>query len=356
MKILVGMMHPKHVYMFKNFIQEMTEQGHEVEIVAIEKDLTLTLLKKFQIPFKLIGNNPTSTFGKLSSLPQWTYQTYKIARRFKPDIFIGQAFPHFAYVSALQKKPYIIFEDSEPAHVVQAITFPFATYIVTPSCYREDLGNKHIKFKGYFELAYLHPNNFSPSRSVLEELKLQEGEKFIVLRFVSWNAIHDIGQNGGFDLNTKIRLVNELTKYCKVFITSEGYLPPELEKYRITISPEKIHDLLFFAQMIVGDSQTMTTEAGVLGTPAIRCNSFVGINDMGNFLDLEKNYTLIYNYTDSQEAINKAIELIQRSDLKKEWRIKREKLIDETIDFTQFMVNFVERFNDKVRSSKGEKK
>jgi predicted glycosyltransferase len=40
----------------------------------------------------------------------------------------------------------------------------------------------------------------------------------------------------------------------------------------------------------------MTTEAAVLGTPAIRCNSFVGKRDMGNFIELEKKYGLIFNF------------------------------------------------------------
>ena len=42
--------------------------------------------------------------------------------------------------------------------------------------------------------------------------------------------------------------------------------------------------------MVVADTQTIVTEAAVLGTPAIRYNSFAGENDMGNFVELEQKY------------------------------------------------------------------
>jgi predicted glycosyltransferase len=62
-------------------------------------------------------------------------------------------------------------------------------------------------------------------------------------------------------------LINSLSG--QVFITSEGWLDDGLAKYEINVSPEKMHDLLYYADLLIGDSQTMTTEAGVLGTPAM---------------------------------------------------------------------------------------
>lgn len=347
MRILIGMMHPKHVYMFKNFIRAMTEKGHEIKIVVAEKDLTEYLLKKFDLPYEHIGTNYPSLRQKITSIPKWEFLTFKIAFKFKPDIIIGQALPHIAHAAFLLRVPYLLFEDSEPASVVQAFSFSFATTILTPTCYRKKIGEKHIQFNGFLELAYLHPNHFTPSESILTELGLKKSDKYAVLRFVSWSAVHDIGQQSGFNLDMKKSLVHELEKYCRVLITSEGKLPPELEKYQITVSPEKIHDLLSFAHLFVGDSQTMTSEAGILGTPAVRCNSFVGVNDMGNFLELENDYHLIFNFTNPQDAINKAVELIQRSDLKSEWNMKKKNLLSEKIDVSQFMIDFVERMSGR---------
>lgn len=92
----------------------------------------------------------------------------------------------------------------------------------------------------------------------------------------------------------------------------------------------------------------MTTEAGVLGTPAIRCNSFVGENDMGNFIELEWKYGLIFNYNDIDKAMNKAIELLQKPCLKEEWKNKREQLLKDKIDVTAFMTQSIENYAESL--------
>ena len=58
------------------------------------------------------------------------------------------------------------------------------------------------------------------------------------------------------------------------------------------IPPESIHSLLYYAKMFIGDSQTMTTEAAILGTPALKCNTFAGKLSVPN--ELEEKYNLCY--------------------------------------------------------------
>jgi len=205
------------------------------------------------------------------------------------------------------------------------------------------LGKKHIRFAGYKELAYLHPNRFTPDPSIYEELGIDKGDKYVILRFNAFDAVHDIGRKG-FSLQDKRRLVEALGKYARVFITSESPLSGEFEQYRITTPPEKIHDLLYYATLLIGDTQTMTTEAAVLGTPAIRCNSFVGPNDMGNFIELENKYDLIYSFREPDKAIQKALELLQQAGLKEKWAKKHQRLLSDKIDVTGFMVDFIENY------------
>jgi predicted glycosyltransferase len=174
-------------------------------------------------------------------------------------------------------------------------------------------------------------------------LKLKPGEKYVILRFNVFDAIHDIGKHG-FSVSDQFSLVKELEKYARVFISPERVLPAELEKYVLPISSDRIHHALFYAQLLVTDTQTMTTEAAVLGTPAVRCNNFVGPNDMGNFVELEQKYDLIYSFPQSGQAIQKALELIQRPDLKAQWEQKRQKLLKDKIDVTRFMVDIIENY------------
>ena len=117
---------------------------------------------------------------------------------------------------AVLRRPVIIFNDTENVPMARFITYPFVQTILTPMYFREYIDpKKHIKILGFKELAYLHPNYFSPDPHVLEELGLLPDEKFIIVRFVSWGATHDIGHHG---INDKIGFVKSLENYGRVLL------------------------------------------------------------------------------------------------------------------------------------------
>ena len=150
-----------------------------------------------------------------------------------------------------------------------------ATHLVCPNCCSAWKWNyKKTGYNSYHELAYLHPNHFTPDKNkIISIFNLQK--KNFILRFAQLTAYHDVGKSG---ITTHIaqQLIDVLSPHGNVFITSERPLEPQFEKYRIQISPLDIHHALYFADMYIGDSQTMTAEAAVLGTPSIRFNDFVG--------------------------------------------------------------------------------
>jgi len=95
--------------------------------------------------------------------------------------------------------------------------------------------------------------------------------------------------------------------------------------YRIKINPLDMHHILAYAKLFIGDSQTMAAEAGVLGTPFIRFNDFVG---RISYLDeLENTYNLGFGFkTDEEDRLLKKIdELLKTEKINEEWQIKREK-------------------------------
>lgn len=349
MKILISVNHPAHVHLFKNFIWKMEEKGHQFLIVARDKDKTIELLEKLGFTYILTGKAQTTPSGYLRELIVRIKKFYTIIGDFKPDIVLTQMDPSIGFASFLRKVPYICLADSEPAGLILTSTMPFTQAVLTPSSFRKNLGKKQIIYSGYKELAYLHPGIFTPNISILDELGVRVGDPYIIIRFVSWSAHHDIGEHG---IKNKLAIVKQLEQYGRVFISSESKLSEELEKYALKISPEKIHDVLYFARLLFCDSQTMTTEAGVLGTPAVRCNSFVGSDDMGNFIELEKKYHLIYNFSDENTALNCSISLLKKPGLKREWKERRNKLLSEKIDVTAFMIWFVENYPQSISEIK----
>ena len=65
---------------------------------------------------------------------------------------------------------------------------------------------------------------------------------------------------------------------------------------------------------------------------------------MGNFIELEETYDLLYSFTDGSAALGKAIEILQDPASKEKWRSKRERLLADKIDVTAFMVWFIENY------------
>ncbi|MFC2007798.1 DUF354 domain-containing protein [Chloroflexota bacterium] len=348
MKILVSVGHPGHVHFYKNFIWELEKRGHRVKIAARDKDIALALLENYGFDYELISTRGYGFAGLVIEMLIRHYKFCTLMRRYRPAIAIATFDPSVAQIGKILGISSLIFTDERPTMLmkwppVDLLVSPFAKTILTLTSVLHDFGSKGVKMNGYKELAYLHPNYFKPNPDVLDSVGVSHGDKFVILRFVEWKVSHGHYAHG-LSLDAKRRLVQELEKHARIFITSEEPLSEEFEKYRITCPPERIHDLLYYATLLVGDAQTMTTEAAVLGTPAIRCNSFVGPDDMGNFIELEGNYDLIYSFLEPDRAIKKALELVQQPDLKERWAKKREKLLADKIDITRFMVDFIENY------------
>lgn len=343
MRILFDIGHPSHVHFFRNAVSILAEKGNVIKITARNKDVTIDLLEAYNLDYEIVGINKRGFLKKAIYATKIERNIYNVCKKFQPDILIGASGNFYiTHVAKMLGKPSIVFEDSEPDKSIYWLCKPFATYFCTPVNFSIDLGRlKHIRYNGYKELAYLHPNHFKADRSVLEELGLKKGERFILLRFVAWSAAHDVGHKG-LSLEDKRLFVKELEHYGKVYISSEAELPPEFEDNKLNIPPHKIHDLLYYAHMFVGDSQTMATEASILGVPTVRSNSFVGT--MSNFKELEEKYGLMYSIKDSRKALVKALELQKDRNLKQEWSKKRERLLRDKMDVTAFIVDLIERY------------
>ena len=339
MKVLIGIWHPAHVHFFRNTILNLQKDGHKVQIVTRNKEMTLELLDAYNFEYINMGKHHKSTLSKGFNLLSTDYKLYKIAKKFQPDVLIGIMDMYSAHVGKLINKPVVIFSDTEHGNIYNKLTFPFATAICTPSCYKKDLGPKQIRYNGYHELAYLHPNYFEPDPSVLDELELKEGERFIIMRFVAWDANHDAGHKG-ISMEMRRGFVSELEKYGRVLITSESELPAEFEPYRVKVAPEKMHDLLYYAALYVGEGGTMASESGILGTPSVYISSLVGT--MGNFEELEGKYGLVYSYSNHINALKSAINILEDKQSKEKFNVAREQFFDETIDVTSYIINIIE--------------
>lgn len=338
MKIQIDIGHPAHVHYFKNFIWLMQSKGHEFVITARNKEVTLELLNNYGFSYVERGKGAHNYFGKIFYSIKIVYIIYLVGIKFKPDILISFASPYMAIVSKLINKPHITFTDTEHTKFEQKFFIPFSKTILTPSCFTKDIGSKQLRFNGYMELCYLHQNHFNPNNEVLEELNLKENEKYIIVRFVSWNASHDIGQTG-LSYDFKIKLIEELKDYGKIFISSERELPDELKQYQIKIKPESLHSVLNYATLYIGEGATTASECAAIGTPAIYVNSL-----NAGTLNEQQEYGLLFGFRNSIGVLEKAKEILQIPNYKEEIKTNHQKMINDKIDVTSFMVWFVENY------------
>ena len=311
MKILINLGHPAHVHLFKHLIWELENKGHEIKITARDKEILLYLLDSYGFDYTVISTKGNGLLGLGKEMLIRDYRLFKIAKDFSPDIMMALLDPPTAHVGKLLKIPSIVFTDSNQAtEIADLLAIPFSSTVLTLTSVRKSFGKKEVRVNSYKELAYLHPNWFKPDPAVLSHAGISKNEKYALLRFVSWTAYHDVGRKG-LDLKSKQKIIEVLIDHgITPYISSESKLPLEFIEYSLPIPPEKLHDFLYYAKLFVGDSQTMTTEAACLGVPAIRCNSCVGDDDEGNFIELENKYNMIFNFSDPNEAFNKLNQLL----------------------------------------------
>lgn len=351
MKFLFDIGHPAEFHYFKHVIRNLEKKNHQVLVTARDKDVTLELLRKSGMDFICTGRNVPSRMGKIFSLFRNDFHIYRAVRKFKPDLIVNFFSPFAAHAGWLLRRPVIGFHDTEIATVTLKMAQPFTDAVVVPECYTLDLPvEKTIRFKGYFELCHLHPRYFSPDPSVLDMLGIDKTEKMVLIRFVSRHAMHDAGL-AGLEMNMKRKAVWEFSKISRVFISSEEKLPLDLEKFRILIPPEKMHDILFYSSLCFGESATMSAESAVLGTPAV----YLDDRGRGYTADIEKKYGLVFNFSlkpeELERAVQKGIEIIGSAG-DKTWQARRERLLSDHIDASAFMLWFIEQYPESFNIMK----
>ena len=338
MRYIFELNHPKHYYQFKYIMGLLRRDGHEILVLARDKDVLLNVLEEERVPYKVFGKHSKSMLAKIFGTFRLVKNYRAIAKQFQPDVIVSKASWYGTYTAKKLHKKSVIFPDSEVVKVTNRCVVPLCTRVVTPRSFRLDYGEKHCRVDGIFEDCYLSPQVYNADAGIVEKYGLKK--PYAIVRFVGWFANHDVGNNG-FSFQEKIRLVETIEKNMTVYISSEGSLPVDLAKYKLPTPASVIHDVLSGADLYVGDSQTMAAEAALLGTPAIRSNSFVGPNDMSNFILLQEKYGMLYNVANPLDAIALASELSEKSH-KEEWVKKRDNYYAQIGDINAKIVDILE--------------
>jgi len=368
MNILVQLSHPAHFHLYKVCIRNWQADGNQVYVLIKTKDILENLMKDSGIPYYNILPiaHRKSKLGVFLDMLIRDWKIFQFCIKQHIDILTGST-PEVAQVAKiLRRKAVNCGEDDMP--VVPAwekIGGPFVDgYLCPDCCYNRSIEPKTIHYPSYHELAYLHPNHFTPSLDIVRRAGVNVDKPYFIMRFASLGAHHDKGIRG---INKEIatRLVDILKPHGQIYITSERPLEPEFEPYRIHINPLDMHHVMAFASLYIGDSQTMAAEAGVLGTPFVRFNDFVGrigyLDELEekqdkqyvDYLSLDHHYDLGIGIKASEEGsvdrLCQVVEQLASMDTGVRCKVygeRRQKMLADKIDYAKFLTWFIEHYPD----------
>ena len=331
--IVVTIQHPAHVHFFKNAYHELSRRGHDLHVFLREKSVARDLLDTYDIDYEVLAGQSDGLASLATSQLRYEWRLLRAARRIQPDVMTAIGGLAVAHVASLVGARSVVFTDTEHATLSNRLAFPFADVVCTPECYRDRVGRNHHQYAGYHELAYLHPDRFTPDESVLDAVGLSPDDDYVVLRLIAWGASHDVGQGGFDDVTDAVERIEATGR--EVLITAEGDLPEAVADRRATIEPHRLHDLLYYADLFVGEGATTAVESAVLGTPAVYVNTL----SMGYTDELDETYDLLYGFHGEdrhRSALDAAVEILE-SDA--DWGERRVDLLTEKRDVTNVIVS-----------------
>ena len=271
-RVLIDIGHPGHVHLFKHLARLLLADGAEVLFTLRRKEFEIELIEGEGFNYECFGPHYRSLPGKVWGLLRYDLAMIRTGLRFKPDLIIGHGSIIGAHAAPFVGAKCLALEDTGNMEQVRLYR-PFVDAILTPQVLDKELGPKQVRYNSYHELAYLHPEFYTPDPAILGWLGVAADEPYAIVRFVSWDATHDVRLKG-LDREEKIGLVRSLSQRMRVFITAERAVTEELRPYCLRIPPNRFHHALNYASIVVTEGTTPGTEAGILGVPVVFVSTF----------------------------------------------------------------------------------
>ena len=339
--------HPAHAHYFKYVGKILKDHGHKILFAVRKREILVDLIHDFEFEHVMIKDNLNLPNSRVLSILNREFEMFRIVKKFKPDLMAGTDIV-ITHIGKVFKIPSIILcdDDSSVVPLMAKFGFRFASAVICPDiCDVKPFNFKKISYKGLQKLSYLHPNYFSPIKSLIKNV-LDVNKRYFIIRLVKLTAHHDKNIKG-IDDNLLSSIIDLLKPHGNVYISSERNLPSIFHKYILSMNPKLIHHAIYFSDLFISDSQSMTVESCILGTPSIRYSDFVGRISVLEKLEYKYKLTIGITPDGNGAIISKIKEIVAMHDLKDEWQRRRENMLKEMIDVTPFIANMLEKFSSR---------
>lgn len=347
MRVFIEINHPAHFHLFQNLSYSLIKNGNSVLLGIRDSLLIKDLVNKSDIPYVILGRKGRSIFSKVIKQIFFNWKVYKIIINNHIDICLGVSIS-IAQACLLTEAKSIVLDDDdrETTPVFALLSHSFANYVLCPtSIRRKSLKKKYIYHNSFHELAYLHPTIFFPDKTVVEKSGIDSNTNYSIVRFNSFNAHHDYGHSG-LSIEQKQELISTLTKFGKVFVSCEDDHFDSKNGIPLSINPSEFHHVLAYANCYAGDSQTIASEAAVLGIPSFRCNTFK--NKLSYLQELEDIYGLTKSYHpyEFERFLNDIILSLENPSSLIYHQEKLKIMLSKKINLTHFLIWFLSNWPD----------
>ncbi len=135
--VLFDIGHPAHVHLFKNLIFDLKKKQQDVLVTSRKKDVTNDLLEFYGIPYISLSTTPSHSLLMIGELLKRNFSIFRLYKKYNFQIAFGTS-ASIAHLSAFTKVKSFVFEEDDDAVIpfFTALTYPFASKIVIPSCLR----------------------------------------------------------------------------------------------------------------------------------------------------------------------------------------------------------------------------
>jgi len=332
--------HPAQIRVLRPVAEAVAEFAR-VKWVLRDKDCSVALADAFGLDYVMMSKASSGLLGNALEMGANLFRCLRVANRDGIDLWVTK-YGCGNMAARLTGKRSLSFNDDDVDLVPLCAwtSYPFADMVLVTQFTRMGrFERKAVRFAGLTELFYLHPARFTADKSVRQELGLSEVERYAIVRLSALQAHHDRGIRG-VSHEFLQRLIKLTKGRMRLFVSSEKPLHKDLERLRYPIPAERILHALAFADFFLGDSQTMTSEAAVLGTPAFRINDFVG---RISYLEDLEDYKLAFGFRPGQEdeLVAELENLLNTPNHKVLFAKRRDKLLKDKIDPVPWLTHVI---------------
>lgn len=349
--VVIDITHYPHINFYKNALKIILEKNIDVHVILRPRGRLVSIFQKECpfIPFTLIGNHEKTFFGKIADMVRRDLNFLNYYRKMNVGVGTAVGGINITHISWLLAKPSIIFTDDLEYKLGYYLYSPIATHIILPKSIPAQ-GEKFLKYNGFKELAYLHPNHFMANKKALESYNINP-HKYVFIREVS-NASLNYRK---MKMGKLIKIIDHIkNKNLKIIISIEDKSLVNIFENHCIILKEPIEDiysLMSYALFTVSSGDSMARESCLVGTPAI----YTGGRDMAINIELIKRSCMFK--VEDEKDIKDTIDHVINNNIKREVQTKidlaiRNEWVDTTEVILDVLMGTIEKDNSLIEKYK----